>query len=241
MAITLMYSHRRNDMKKCIAAIIILLMALAPMGYAANVQMDALDDGSATVASTWYLIGYNATTPYRFTLAGALGLYTGSLGATGTRVTKGWFTNLEVTNPITIGGTAVPTYTEGTTITPICRTGAGTVGPCTDTAVGVMAGTGLTAGNVYYMASGGLTAANATNTTAMPAICVASTTTQCVYSGVVTTGSWTAGNIIYVSASAGALTATAPSSAGNAVQRVGVAVSATAVLVMPSLDVGTVQ
>ncbi len=61
-------------MKKLIGFTLALLLGLAPMGYAANVQMDALTDGTTTVASTWYLIGYNATTPYRFTIASVFGL-----------------------------------------------------------------------------------------------------------------------------------------------------------------------
>lgn len=36
-------------------------------------------------------------------------MMTGSLAATGSRVTKGWFTDLEVSNDITIGGTALAT------------------------------------------------------------------------------------------------------------------------------------
>ena len=34
---------------------------------------------------------------------------TGSIGETGSRLTKGWFTDLEVTNDITIGGSALAT------------------------------------------------------------------------------------------------------------------------------------
>jgi hypothetical protein len=48
----------------------------------------------------------NATAALDGATAGAL-LITGTLGVTGTRVTKGWFTDLEVTNDITIGGTAL--------------------------------------------------------------------------------------------------------------------------------------
>lgn len=36
---------------------------------AADKRMDALADGSASIASTWYSIGYNSTTPYRFTIS----------------------------------------------------------------------------------------------------------------------------------------------------------------------------
>lgn len=42
---------------------------------------------------------------------------TGSIAATGARVTKGWFTDIESTNAPTVGGTALPTATSTTTIT----------------------------------------------------------------------------------------------------------------------------
>lgn len=37
-------------------------------------------------------------------------LLTGSIGATGARSTKGWFTNLEITNYPTIGGTSIASF-----------------------------------------------------------------------------------------------------------------------------------
>lgn len=42
---------------------------------------------------------------------------TGSIAATGARVTKGWFTDVESTNPPTVWGTALPTATSTTTLT----------------------------------------------------------------------------------------------------------------------------
>jgi len=48
---------------------------------------------------------------------------------------------------------------------------------------------------------------------------------------------FTAGDPVYVGESAGALTATAPSTDGDYVQRIGIAVSDDCVLVMPSIDV----
>lgn len=42
---------------------------------------------------------------------------TGSIAATGSRVTKGWFTDIESTNPPTVGGTALPTASSVTTLT----------------------------------------------------------------------------------------------------------------------------
>lgn len=63
-----------------------------------------------------------ATATGGFTVSGgdlALGAnnitLTGSIGATGSRSTKGWFTNLEVTNAPTVGGSAVY-YTGGTDV-----------------------------------------------------------------------------------------------------------------------------
>jgi hypothetical protein len=98
-------------------------------------------------------------------------------------------------------------------------------------------GSSLTTGNVYYMSGSGLALAKADSASTMPGICIATSSTQCVYGGVITTGSWTQGDIIYVSeATAGALTATAPTS--GFVQRIGIATSTTQILVMPSLDVG---
>ena len=48
---------------------------------------------------------------------------------------------------------------------------------------------------------------------------------------------FTAGDPVYVGESAGALTPTAPSTDGDYVQRIGIAVSDDCVLVMPSIDV----
>lgn len=42
---------------------------------------------------------------------------TGSIGATGARSTKGWFTDLESTNAMTVGGVAVPTISSTNTLT----------------------------------------------------------------------------------------------------------------------------
>ena len=42
---------------------------------------------------------------------------TGSIGSTGSRVTKGWFTDLEVTNAPTSGGVAIPTISSTNTFT----------------------------------------------------------------------------------------------------------------------------
>ena len=111
----------------------------------------------------------------------------------------------------------------------------------------VLVGSSLTAGNLYGWSSGGaLAAAEASSSsTQMPAICVAISTTQCAFSGVYKyTGSqaWTVGGVIYASdGTAGTLTQTAPSTSGHFVQRVGIALANDTILIMPSMDVGTVQ
>jgi len=76
----------------------------------------------------------------------------------------------------------------------------------------------------------------------LPGICVASSATVCVYSGTITGLSGLTVGVQYLSdATAGAFTATAPSTSGHYIQRVGVALDTTTLLVMPSLDVGTIQ
>lgn len=105
-----------------------------------------------------------------------------------------------------------------------------------------ISGTGMTTGNVYYVASGGLTAAEANASTTVPAVCYATSATACQINGTVTTTGLTAGAIYYISDStAGALTATAPTTSGHYVQRFGVALSTTVLLVDPSLNVGGIQ
>jgi len=110
---------------------------------------------------------------------------------------------------------------------------------------GSLTSSGLTAYYLYGLSGSTLTAAEASSSsTVMPGICVASSSTVCVYSGVVTNGSWTwtADGVIYASdGPVGTMTQTAPSTSGHFVQRVGIATSTTSMLVMPSLDVVTIQ
>jgi hypothetical protein len=102
-------------------------------------------------------------------------------------------------------------------------------------------GSSLTAGNIYYQASGGLTAAKADVATTLPGICIATSTTTCTFSGVYrfsSSQSWTAGNQIYISdSSAGALVTTAPSTTGHFVQKVGIALANDTILIMPSINI----
>ena len=121
-----------------------------------------------------------------------------------------------------------------------------------DSSLGTSVGTGLyvpgaslTAGDIYYVGASGLALAEANASTTLPGVCLAISTTACVFSGVYRFGSsqsWTQGQIVYVSdSSAGALVTTAPSTSGHYVQRVGIALAADTLLIMPSIDVGTIQ
>jgi len=122
----------------------------------------------------------------------------------------------------------------------------------TSSSLGTSAGSGLyipgsslTAGTVYYQASGGLTAAKADTSTTVPAICIAISTTQCAYAGTFrfsSSQSWTAGQILYVSdASAGAIVNSAPTTSAHYIQRIGVALANDTIQFMPSIDVGGIQ
>lgn len=108
--------------------------------------------------------------------------------------------------------------------------------------LGTIIGSSLTVGDGYYLSGATLTLAKADSASTLPGVCVAVTTTACVYSGTITNGSWTAGGLIYVSdSSAGALTQTIPTTSGHYVQVVGIATSTGAFLVMPSLNVAGIQ
>ncbi len=140
------------------------------------------------------------------------------------------------TNPVTIGGAT------GSCVGKVAMAdGTGCVAQAS-ASTGSLTGSGLTTGSAYYLNSSTLTLAKADSSSTVPAICVASSSTVCVYSGMITTGSWTAGGVLYVSdATSGALTQTAPSTSGHYIQRIGIAISATSMLVMPSLDVAGIQ
>jgi hypothetical protein len=139
-----------------------------------------------------------------------------------------------------------------------CSTPSGTSYPLinptsnTDSSLGTSTGSGqgipgtsLTAGDAYYVGSSGLALAEANTSTTLPAVCIAVSTTLCIYNGVYrfsSSQSWTAGNTIYVSdATAGALVTTAPSTSGHYVQLVGVALASDTILIMPSLNTAGIQ
>jgi len=102
--------------------------------------------------------------------------------------------------------------------------------------------TSLTAGHAYYIsAANTLSEAGGGISATAPAVCVAINTTQCLTRGTYTTTGLTAGAVYYVPTASGVVTSTAPSSTGQFVQRMGVALSTTVLIINPSLDVGTIQ
>ena len=107
-----------------------------------------------------------------------------------------------------------------------------------------VAGTSLSAGSVYYMSGTVLTPAKADAAATTPAICIASSATACMYNGVFRLGAspgWAIGVALYLSDTvAGGLTQVVPATAGHFVQRVGIALAADTVLMMPALDVGQI-
>jgi hypothetical protein len=118
------------------------------------------------------------------------------------------------------------------------NTAPGTSGDATGLIFSFTAGTTLSIGDVVYMGTGGkVLLSDAHWTTTMPAlgICTsASTNTNPVdvmVQGVMKLTGWsfTIGNDIFVSTTAGDVTATAPSGTGDTVQKVGVATAADAV------------
>ena len=102
--------------------------------------------------------------------------------------------------------------------------------------------TGLTAGHAYYVsAANTLSEAGGGISATAPAACVAISTTQCIVRGTYTTTGLTAGAVYYVPTASGLVTTTEPSSTGQYVQRVGIALSTTVLMVNISYDVGTIQ
>lgn len=74
---------------------------------------------SAGTASTGLVIDHTLLSTFSGNVAlGSNSLtMTGSIGATGARVTKGWFTDLEVTNAPTLSGVAIPSISSASTLT----------------------------------------------------------------------------------------------------------------------------
>jgi hypothetical protein len=105
-------------------------------------------------------------------------------------------------------------------------------------------GSSLAVGEVYYQGPGGLALAYATGLGTLPAVCIASSASTCIYSGVfkyATSQSWTPGAAIYVSdAFPGSLMQALPGS-GHYLQAVGVALASDTILIQISPIIGGVQ
>lgn len=111
---------------------------------ATQVELAAGSSGDVVGASTTQTWGAGTTLVWTFSVTGTdptftftagqldigastLGM-TGSLGATGARVTKGWFTNLEITNAPTINGAAWTTILQPLLTYPVTGVASPTAG-----------------------------------------------------------------------------------------------------------------
>lgn len=74
-------------------------------GSTSNINVGSANGGTLTINAPTTAIGTGSIT------------MTGSIAATGARVTKGWFTDIESTNTPTVGGVALPTASSTTTLT----------------------------------------------------------------------------------------------------------------------------
>ncbi len=132
--------------------------------FAAEVDDDSPASGDIGMAFVWENMpggGAALRETMRVSALGDLTLAVGDLGVTGTRVKKGWFTNLESTNDITINGTALATI-----YSPIAGSGSivtiGTVTSGTLSTGAVLADVTMTLGSdadgdIYYRSSNKLT------------------------------------------------------------------------------------
>jgi len=143
-----------------------------------------------------------------------------------------------------IGGTT-PAASTFTTVTiaedgkiDFSNTAPGTSGDATGVIFSFTAGTTLAVGDVVYLGTGGkVLLADADADTTMPAlgICTSASTdtnpVDVMIQGIMKLTGWsfTAGDNIFVSTTAGDVTATAPSGTGDTVQKVGVATASDAV------------
>jgi hypothetical protein len=123
-------------MKKVLLLFVCIMFAISIYGQTTTFRTDVILDKAGTVADRLYLTGTGSLVSFGgsnmsiiqstglLTISGgnlSLGsnslLLTGSIGSTGGRITKGWFTNLELTNLPTIGGASLSTL-----FVPVTRT-----------------------------------------------------------------------------------------------------------------------
>ena len=188
---------------------------------------------------------------------------TGSLGATGARLTKVWTTDLEVTNDITIGGTALATTylaKAGGTMsgnitlgenTSIALDPAGSAdGKYSGVTISGTAGAALAFGEVCYLAAADsrwelADADAATTADRMLGICVLAAAadgnaTVMLLMGTIRADTkfpaLTIGSPVYVGETAGAIQVAIPTGADNVIRRVGFALTADEIYFNPSQD-----
>ncbi|MBS1806437.1 MAG: hypothetical protein JST28_24085 [Acidobacteria bacterium] len=106
----------------------------------------------------------------------------------------------------------------------------------------VIVSSGLTPGRAYTTSSTGLVPALMNSPPTNPAVCFATSATQCQLNGYVTTSGLTAGAVYYVSpTSAGVLTSAKPTTSGTCIQVFGQALGTTVLILTPSPDYGCIQ
>ncbi len=176
------------------------------------------------------------------------------LPSAGTPVVTGPFTSLKFSNGASMscspsdggGGVGIVQCALGPLADGTSYAGS-ILGPTLSAGTGAgfaVSGTSLTAGAVYYNGASGLALAKADALSTAGAYCVAISTTACVWAGSYRFGSsqsWTAGQVLYLSAaSGGAIVTTAPSTAGQFVAQVGFATANGTMDVVPGPPVPTV-
>jgi len=189
---------------------------------------------------------------------------TGSIAATGSRVTKGWFTDLEITNSPTVNGTSIAsiylalaggtmsgniTLGENTSI--ILDSALSADGKYTGIVRAGTAGATLAFGDLVYLAAADsrweLADANAASTAGdvILGICVLAATgdgeptTILLYGNVRADAAFpalTIGAPAYVSTTAGDIQTAQPSGTDDVIRRVGFALTADELLFNPSND-----